>query len=409
MANSTDYYQVLGLEKNATQEQIKAAYKELAKKYHPDKNKSPGAEEMFKKISEANQVLSDPEKRQIYDSYGKEGLDGMPNGDFNPFEHMGMWPGRAERVTAAKFEKKISLQEYFTKTSLKIKVPRNVKCDPCEATGFTDKQIHKCKACNGTGFKIIVKRMGIMQQQIQQPCNVCQGQKFDTEEKQLRCAKCQGKGVVETVEELEVDIPKQILSHPITIVPEKGPWMQNKYIDLAVIFQLQFSEGYGLTSNKRLIYTMHINLAETICGIRRVIDHPSGKKLLIVMEEDNVINPDYIYKIPGMGLNNSEMYLTFAVHYPRKINMPSKKLLNHDVLEKVLGNRREPNYMDTDIPSENIYYLDKLNKINNNARTKDDDDDDGDDDDNDDDGEEFFQGNAGPGFHSVNVNQCPTQ
>ena len=153
----SDYYELLGVTKTATDDEIKSGFKEMAKKYHPDKNKSPGAEETFKKINEAKEVLLNPNKRQIYDAMGKEGLEGMPTGGgFDPFEHvgMGMWPGGGERKTAFKFDKEISLQEYFTQTTIKIKVPRDVRCEPCDATGFTDKKDHKCKDCNGTGHRI---------------------------------------------------------------------------------------------------------------------------------------------------------------------------------------------------------------------------------------------------------------
>lgn len=404
----SDYYELLGVTKTATDDEIKTGFKEMAKKYHPDKNKSPNAEETFKKINEAKEVLLNPNKRQIYDTLGKEGLEGMPTGGgFDPFEHvgMGMWPGGGERKTAFKFDKEISLQEYFTQTTIKIKVPRDVRCEPCDATGFTDKKEHKCKDCNGTGVKVIVRRMMNSIQQIQQQCPTCRGQKFDNDAKDKMCDKCNSKGAVNSVEELDVEVPKQILSNPMTIVPEKGPWHKGKYIDLAVIFELQFSDGFTLTRDKHLLYTMHINLADTLCGMRRVINHPSGKKILIVMDEGNVINSDNIYKIPRMGFNNGIMYLNFVVHSPNTITMPNKKILNYDVLEKVLGGRYEPNYTN-DIPSENIYSLDKIGKINNNPHIKEDGSD-GDDDDNEDDEEGFGHGHGG--FQGVHVNQCPTQ
>lgn len=393
-----DLYELLGLKKDATPDEIKKAYKKMALKYHPDRNKDPNAEEMFKKIGQANEILSNPEKREIYDRFGMEGFEEMGGGDGFPggFPFAGGFPfggaGHQNRRQAAKFPQKISLADYFTKKTVKIKVPREVKCEPCEATGFTDKQVHTCKTCKGTGMTVKIKQMGNMIQQMQQICPMCKGMKFDTQANDLKCKTCMGKGTSKTEEELEVDIPSDILHEPMTVIDGKGPWMNGKYIDLAVIFQLKMPSGFGMTHpDKKLIYTMHINLTETMCGFRRVINHPSGKKLLIISEPGYIINPDNIYLLDRMGFDNDMMYLNFVIHYPENIKMPTTRaLLTFETLEKVLGDRREPNYNDDtdDVFTENIFKLSKVNKINNNPRSKDTD---HDSDDEDSDEEQDFQ------------------
>lgn len=367
----TELYDLLGVKPTATEEDIKRAYRKLAIKYHPDKNKEPGAEDMFKKITNAYEILLNPEKRQIYDQFGEEGLkSGMADDDMDPmadiFRRM-----HQQRKPATQHKQNITLQEYFTKKTIKISYSRDVRCDACDATGFTDKQPHRCKQCNGSGMIMQIIQQGPMIQQYQRTCPLCKGKKNDTTATNIKCLKCNAQGTNTIMEDLEVDIPSDISRHPVTLVPEKGSWMENKYIDLMVVFNLKMSKGFTMTSDKKLIYTMHINYPETICGFRRSIAHPSGKKILIVAEKGYIINPDNIYILDKQGFDNDIMYLTFMVHYPEKISLPKKKVaLTYDNLESSLGNRRSPNVEDEDIDPANILTLSTLNKINNNPRAR---------------------------------------
>ncbi|MEM0354198.1 MAG: J domain-containing protein [Thermoplasmata archaeon] len=357
--HNTNLYDILGLEKHATQEEIKKAYRKLAVKYHPDKNKDPGAEEMFKKISHAYEILSDPQKRRMYDNFGEEGLNDLEGHDFDPFTIFANQ--RRNQKQAYKFKIKITLEQYFTKKSVKIHVPRNVHCNACDATGFIDKRTHACKHCNGTGMSVTVIRQGPIIQQFSRPCHVCGGRKYDTEDKHLHCQSCFGSGVTKVNEELEVQIPIDILKHPLTIVEGKGPWINGKYIDLAVMFELEMSNNFSLTSNGKLMYTMHLNLPETLCGFRRTFEHPSGKKILIVSDVGYVINPNNIYLLNHLGLNEDDMYLSFIIHYPETISIPAKKKLSFESLEEVLGPRLEPNSNELEI--KDVYSLKDLRKI----------------------------------------------
>lgn len=377
--DKTNLYEVLGVTPKATDDEIKKAYRKLAIKYHPDKN--PGnkeAEEMFKKISHANEILTNPEKRQLYDRFGEEGLEDMPD----PFDPFGM-RSRASRKPAQKYPFKLSLEDYFTKKTVNIKISRDMKCENCNATGFNDKQFHYCKQCNGAGMSTKTIRQGAVSQQFITTCPVCQGQKIDTQDKNLFCTVCKGKATTKLEEEIEVPVPTNILQEPLHVIEEKGPWMNGKYIDLAVIFELKMPKNFHLSSNGKLTYTMHINTCEMFCGLERTIDHPSGKKLLIMAEPGYVLNPDDIYFIEKMGLNGDIMYLNFVVHFVDKITMPKKKsYLTYETLETLLGERREPNvdaqYIKDNIEQENIIKLAKIKKINNNAKTNEDIDEDSD-------------------------------
>lgn len=367
----TELYETLGLEPNASNEEIRKAFRKLAMKYHPDKNKDPGAEDIFKKITHAHEILSNPEKREIYDQFGEEGLQSGMGDSMDPMAaFFGRMHQENNRRMATKKEYNITLDDYFTKKFISIKINRNVRCDSCDATGFTDKKHHQCKHCRGSGVVVKVMQQGPIIQQFQSICPSCNGKKVDTSMTGLICPDCNAQGTKQISEELDVSVPTNILVNPVTIIPDKGDWTENRYIDLAIIFKLRMAKNFSLTSDKKLIYTMHINYPETICGFRRTIEHPNGKNILIVSEKGYIINPDNIYFIDRLGFNDDVMYLSFIIHYPEKISIPtSKTLLSFRSLEMILGERNEPNLVnDSGIDPENIYTLSTLNKINNNPR-----------------------------------------
>jgi len=347
-------YDLLGINKDASEDDIRKAYYKLARKYHPDKNQTIEAAEMFKKISHANEILSDPSKRKMYDLYGEDQpqLSGI-----NPFDIMRQ---QQQRKPIRQLRHKIILADYFTKNVVRVKVPREIDCAECNATGFTDKQVHRCKQCGGTGLIVKTFRQGPIMQQIQSACPSCKGSKINLNSS-LLCTICHGMGKTKIIRDTDVNVPSDILRNPVAMLEE---------MDVAIIFQLKMQKFFGISSDKKLIYTMYINYVETICGFRRGINHPSGKKLLIVAEKGYIINPDNIYVLEGMGLDAEAMYIVFIVQYPETILLPKKKVLNFDNLEVALGQRQMPPESDDGIEPECIYALDTLRIINNNPRSK---------------------------------------
>lgn len=370
--NHTELYDVLGLKQNASDDEIKRAYRKMAKEFHPDKNKEVGAEETFKKVTHANDILSNPEKRKIYDQFGEEGLNSQFNEGSDPMEEffrkMNMNQQKKPRTQK---QVNITLDEYFTKKTVTITLNRNLKCEPCNATGFTDKQDHRCRKCGGVGIVAEIVRNGPMVQQRQMICPQCKGQKMETSALNLKCKSCNTTCTTTSEEKIEAPIPENITRTQAVLIPEKGNWVDGNYIDLIVIFNLKMPENFGMTQDLQLIHTMHINYSETLCGFRRVINHPSGKKILIISEKGIVVSPDNIYFLDKLGFNNGIMYLTFAIHYPESIKLPNKKQLNFENLDAAMGTRYEPNYDKTDIDPENIYTLNTIKKLNNNGRTRD--------------------------------------
>ena len=235
-----DYYEVLEISKDASNEDIKKAYRKLAKKYHPDINKEAGAEERFKEINEAYEVLNDPQKKQIYDQYGFEGLEGSAGGfggfdgfssggfgDLNDifdhimggmggFSNFGFGGSRSSRPNSPMkgdnryMQLSIEFLESIKGVNKTISINVDKKCEKCDGTGAKSKNdIKTCKTCNGTGKVTRQTRtaFGIMQSVVD--CSDCNGTGKTIENK---CPECNGTGYINIKENVEVKIPAGISS-----------------------------------------------------------------------------------------------------------------------------------------------------------------------------------------------------
>lgn len=222
---SEDLYGILGVAKNATQEEISKSYKKLARKYHPDINKTEEAKSKFKKITNAYNTLSDPKKRQQYDMTGSEdGHAGFGGGGFNAgqwgqadfggFEDffssfMGGGAGghrqqqQQQRGTDLQATVDITLEEAYSGCKRNIQLSRYVKCDKCAGSGSMDKTVTTCSMCKGHGYTI--SGGGFLQ--IQTVCRMCHGSGTMIKNP---CSSCAGSGKKRTTETISIDIPAGI-------------------------------------------------------------------------------------------------------------------------------------------------------------------------------------------------------
>lgn len=224
MAEKRDYYDVLGVSKSASAEEIKKAYRSLAKKYHPDINKEPGAEEKFKEINEAYETLSDDNKRKNYDTYGfDDPMSGFQGGAGSGFGGFGGFEdifssffgggGRTQRQQNRKgndIEKQmtITFDEAINGCKKVIRVTVDEECSSCGGTGaFSKNDIHTCDRCNGQGVVFVEQRTFFGTARTQTICPKCGGRGQSISKK---CDKCSGKGRVRRTKDVEVKIPAGI-------------------------------------------------------------------------------------------------------------------------------------------------------------------------------------------------------
>jgi len=231
MSNRRDYYEILGVSRDSPKDELKATYRKLALKYHPDRNKSPDAEEKFKEISEAYAVLSDDNKRKQYDAFGHAGINGryttedifrgvnfdeifrgmgFGGGGFESIFDMFFGGGRPHRRarprgTDLRYDLEISLEQAASGLSTIIEFPRDTPCPACKGTGAkVGTQPRTCPRCHGTGNIQISRNSGFAHFIQVMPCDRCGGEGKIVDKP---CPQCSGQGVVRQMRKIKVKAP----------------------------------------------------------------------------------------------------------------------------------------------------------------------------------------------------------
>ena len=224
MADKRDYYEALGIGKEASDAEIKKAYRKLAKKYHTDVNKEADAEAKFKEVNEAYEVLSDPQKKATYDQYGHAGLDGAAGFGGGGFSGFGGGAGRRNDGPRKGNDRFMQMRvdfmdSIFGKTET-VTIDYDEVCDECLGSGAKNKKdIQTCPKCNGTGHVMTQQRTSFGVFQSQSVCPDCGG----TGKKILnKCPKCNGQGYEHKRSKIEVKIPAGISSGQQVRIPNKG-------------------------------------------------------------------------------------------------------------------------------------------------------------------------------------------
>jgi DnaJ family protein A protein 2 len=196
------YYETLGISKNASQDDIKKAYRKLAMKHHPDKG---GDSETFKKISEAFAVLSDEQKKRNFDTYGKAEpeMQHSNNSPFDIFENLFQRQTRRNNIPTA-CDYYVSLEDVFKGKTIRMNVTHDTACQPCNGQGTTKPPI-TCETCRGVGYTQHQIQMGPMCQIIRQPCNMCNGQ-GKMHDPKYKCTVCNGSSIKKDTETVDLNI-----------------------------------------------------------------------------------------------------------------------------------------------------------------------------------------------------------
>jgi len=337
-ADTQEYYDILGVGKDATSAQIKKAYRKLAIKNHPDKGGDP---EKFKKISVAYDTLSDPEKKELYDKYGKEGVEqgggGARNADdiFSMFFGGGGGRGGRSRERGPRKGKdvvhplKVSLEDMYNGKIVKISVNRQRMKFP---KGMDKSSAVKmCAQCDGRGAVVQVRRMGPMIQQVQTACPKCSGT---------------GKDVAKGVRQVK---ERKILEVPIDKGVKNGKKIKfdgesDEHPGLLpgdVIFVVQEKE-HALFKRKGadLLMKKEINICEALCGTKFIVKQLDGRELLISTEPGKIIKPGEIMCVEDEGMpyegnpyTKGNLFIAFEIKFPTNGSLTPQQM---QVLQSVL-------------------------------------------------------------------------
>ncbi len=337
-----DYYKILGVDKNSSQEDIKKAYKQLAKKYHPDLNKDPNAAEKFKEISEAAAVLGDPEKRQQYDQYGTtdfgqqfSGFDfrdfaGGFNFDeifdslFSGFGFKTRRGGRPGRDLVAEVD--VTLEEVAKGTTKEIELQRMIQCDKCEGKG--GKNFSQCSTCQGQGVVRHARRTAFGVFATTSTCNHCKGSGEVAED---ICKTCDGEGRIVSREPVKVKIPAGIHDAMRLRVAGEGEAGESGASpgDLYVLIHVPEDKRFIRDEND-LIIDQPISFATACLGGEITVETLSGKKKVEI--KPGTQNNSEI-RLDGEGLSElrgramGDFVIRISVDVPKKVSKKQQELL----------------------------------------------------------------------------------
>eukprot|EP01065_Artemidia_motanka_P028035 TRINITY_DN3324_c0_g2_i1.p2 TRINITY_DN3324_c0_g2~~TRINITY_DN3324_c0_g2_i1.p2 ORF type:complete len:510 (+),score=152.40 TRINITY_DN3324_c0_g2_i1:113-1531(+) len=324
-ADEEDYYVLLGVDRSASADQIKKAYKKKAMQLHPDRNKEEGAGDKFAKVSEAYEVLSDQSKRALYDRFGKEGLD--QQGGFQPgnaedifAELFGMRGGMGRRGPKRTEDKHLQVQVplslVYTGGSHDVRLDRQVMCAAARSAGA-------CRVCDGSGQRMVVQQMGGMLSQSIVPCQACHGTGVSIS-RENRCSgcTCNGLGVVRKMETVVVNVEPGTENGATFILEgqaDEAPGAQagDVYIELVQKRHPQL-ERVG----EDLVAKQTIDLKDALSGCTVYVPRPDGKQLKLQLEPGEVKPPGSVVCVPHEGMplrgrpERGDMLVKLSVEFP---------------------------------------------------------------------------------------------
>ncbi|WP_368486841.1 molecular chaperone DnaJ [Spiroplasma sp. DGKH1] len=364
MNNKRDYYEVLGVSKNASDDEIKKAFRALAKKYHPDVSKEKDAEAKFKEVNEAYEVLSDPNKRKMYDQFGHagaqqqgfgqgfdaSGFEDIFSGGFSSFGGFGdifenFFGGGSSHRKQQKQDTRpmkgqdigahvtISLKEMMFGTTVNLDLTLDKTCEVCNGTGAKNPKtdIHTCTTCDGYGYVNVEQRslFGIIQ--TQQTCPDCKGTgKVITN----KCPKCRGKGRYQAKEKIDLEIPKSIMPGQQLRVREKGNYGYNGgprgdiYLDVSV----KPNKYFKRVNEYDLFLDLPVNYLDALLGGEIIVPTFDGEvrlKLPSNTKTNSVFNiPNYgFFKSPSSN-KRGDLIVNVIVSVPTKLSTEERQKLN---------------------------------------------------------------------------------
>jgi molecular chaperone DnaJ len=350
-----DYYEILGVGKTASAEDIKKAYRKKAIEYHPDKN--PGdnvSEEKFKEAAEAYEVLGDPQKRQRYDQYGHAGVNGGAGGGFGGggmsmddiFSHFGDIFGghfgfggfsgggsrggtRVRKGSDLRVKVKLNLQEIASGVEKKIKVKKYVACKHCSGSGAAHgSDLTTCSTCHGSGRVTRVQNTILGQMQTQSECPTCNGEGKIIRDK---CTHCAGEGILREDEVININIPAGVMEGMQLSMSGRGNAARRGGVngDLLVLIEEE-KHSELIRDENDLIYNLLISVPTASLGGSVEVPTVDGKVKVTIAAGTQ---PGKVLRLRGKGLPSVNRYgtgdllINIGVYIPENLNKEDKKLM----------------------------------------------------------------------------------
>lgn len=353
-----DYYEVLGVSKNATEDEIKKAYRKLAIKYHPDRNPDDAkAEEKFKEAAEAYDVLHDPQKRQAYDQFGFDGpagaggFGGFGGGGFSMDDIFSMFGdvfggrgggfggfggGRRQparyRGSDLRLKVRLSLQEIASGVTKKFKVRKDIECRHCHGSGAeSGSGSEPCPNCHGSGMEVRTQQSIFGMMQTQTTCHVCGGEGTVIKNK---CHECGGTGVLKGEEVVEINIPAGVAEGMVVNVPGKGNAGKHNGIsgDIQVLIEEESNDIFVRDGNN-IIYNLLLDFPTAALGGSVDIPTIEGNNVKIRIEPGT--QPGKTLRLRGKGLPAVQGYgpgigdlvVNISVYVPKTLSRGEKNAI----------------------------------------------------------------------------------
>ncbi len=362
-----DYYEVLGVDKSADADAIKKAYRSLAKKYHPDVSTEPKevAEAKFKEISEAYEVLSDPEKRSLYDQYGFEGVNqqfGQGGFTWDNFTHAddisdifgdlfgdlfgggrrsrGGGRSSASQGESLRYDLEITLKEVLEGKKANIDVPHTVLCEPCRGTGGKDGNVSVCGKCGGSGQVQSVSRTPFGNMMSVRECPECRGTGKSSAEK---CPHCRGTGRVSKESHISINIPKGAEDGMRLRVSGEGNAGYNGGSpgDLYVVIHVKQDRNFERDGNN-LWTGIVTTYPKLVLGGEETVETLEGEKAVLTIPPGTQVGS--VLRISGKGLprvNSSirgDLLVRVTIEVPKKVSDEERELLRK--IDETAGSKK---------------------------------------------------------------------
>lgn len=332
MVKETKFYDLLGVQPAATEQELKKAYRKMALKYHPDKNPDdPAAAEKFKEIGKAYETLANAETRKLYDEHGEEGLQEGGRGRHDAFDIFDMFFGgggrrRKEGPRKGKdvvHQLEVSLEEMYKGSTRKLALQKNVICADCSGKGTTKDGAEKdCSACNGTGVFTQIRQMGPMIQQMRSACGQC-NQTGKIIDPKFKCPSCNGKKRVREKKILQITVDKGSRDgQKISFYGEGDQEPGLEAGDVIIVLDEKPHKMYKRKHND-LLLSIDLTLTEALCGFKRPLKTLDDRTIILTSFPGDVIKDGEKKAVVGEGMpehnhpsSKGRLIITYNVKFP---------------------------------------------------------------------------------------------